>query len=66
MNLIFGLVFNHDFKEAVQLTVIATGINSAKAEKLQQVVTQLPPEVSSDDEFEIPAFIRRRGVNEGQ
>lgn len=66
VNLIFGLVFNHDFKEAVQLTVIATGINSAKAEKLQQVVTQLPPEVSSDDEFEIPAFIRRRGVNEGQ
>jgi len=65
VNLIFGLVFNHDFKEAVQLTVIATGINSAKAEKLQQVVTQLPSEVN-DDEFEIPAFIRRRGINEGQ
>lgn len=65
VNLIFGLVFNHDFKEAVQLTVIATGINSAKAEKLQQVVTQLPSEVS-DDEFEIPAFIRRRGMKEGQ
>ena len=65
MNLIFGLVFNHDFKEAVQLTVIATGINSAKAEKLQQVVTQLPTEVG-DDEFEIPAFIRRRGIKEGQ
>lgn len=65
VNLIFGLVFNHDFKEAVQLTVIATGINSAKAEKLQQVVTQLPSEVG-DDEFEIPAFIRRRGMKEGQ
>lgn len=65
VNLIFGLVFNHDFKEAVQLTVIATGINSAKAEKLQPVVTQLPSEVS-DDEFEIPAFIRRRGMQEGQ
>jgi len=65
VNLIFGLVFNHDYKEAVQLTVIATGINSAKAERLQQVVTQLPPEVE-DDEFEIPAFIRRRGIKEGQ
>ncbi len=65
VNLIFGLVFNHDYKEAVQLTVIATGIKSAKAERLQKVVTQLPSEVE-DDEFEIPAFIRRRGVEEGQ
>lgn len=65
VNLIFGLVFNHDYKEAVQLTVIATGIKSTKAERLQKVVTQLPAEVE-DDEFEIPAFIRRRGVEEGQ
>ncbi len=65
VNLIFGLVFNHDYKEAVQLTVIATGIKSAKAERLQKVITQLPSEVE-DDEFEIPAFIRRRGVEEGQ
>ena len=65
VNLIFGLVFNHDYKEAVQLTVIATGIKSAKAERLQKVVTQLPSE-GEDDEFEIPAFIRRRGVEEGQ
>ncbi|MCH7517829.1 MAG: cell division protein FtsZ [Candidatus Dadabacteria bacterium] len=65
VNLIFGLVFNHDYKEAVQLTVIATGIKSTKAERLQKVVAQLPVEVE-DDEFEIPAFIRRRGVEEGQ
>lgn len=65
VNLIFGLVFNHDYKEAVQLTVIATGIKSTKAERLQKVVTQLPAEVE-DEEFEIPAFIRRRGVEEGQ
>lgn len=65
VNLIFGLVFNHDYKEAVQLTVIATGIKSAKAERVQKVVTQLPSEVE-DDEFEIPAFIRRRGVEESQ
>ncbi|MCZ6639156.1 MAG: cell division protein FtsZ [Candidatus Dadabacteria bacterium] len=65
VNLIFGLVFNHDYKEAVHLTVIATGIKSTKAERLQKVVTQLPSEVEND-EFEIPAFIRRRGVEEGQ
>jgi len=65
VNLIFGLVFNHDYKEAVQLTVIATGIKSAKAEKLKKVVTTLPSE-AGDDEFEIPAFIRRRGIEEGQ
>jgi cell division protein FtsZ len=65
VNLIFGLVFNHDYKEAVQLTVIATGIKATKAERLQKVVTQLPSEVE-DDEFQIPAFIRRRGVEEGQ
>ena len=65
VNLIFGLVFNHDFKEAVQLTVIATGINSARAHKIQPVVTQLPSDMGND-EFEIPAFIRRRGIKEGQ
>ena len=65
VNLIFGLVFNHDFKEAVQLTVIATGINSARAQKIQPVVTQLPSDMGND-EFEIPAFIRRRGIKEGQ
>lgn len=69
VNLIFGLVFNHDIKEAVQLTVIATGIQSAKPEPIRGVVTELRTEAESemeDDEFEIPAFIRRRGIKEGQ
>jgi cell division protein FtsZ len=65
VNLIFGLVFNEAFKEAVQLTVIATGIHSARSQGMNQIVTQLPTELV-EDEFEIPAFIRRRGVKEGQ
>jgi len=65
VNLIFGLVFNESFKESVQLTVIATGIQSAGAKSFKKIVTQLPTDVG-DDEFEIPAFIRRRGIKEGQ
>jgi len=65
VNLIFGLVFNEAFKEAVQLTVIATGIHSARSQGMNQIVTQLPTELV-EDEFEIPAFIRRRGIKEGQ
>ncbi len=66
VNLIFGLVINHDFKEAVQLTVIATGIQSAKAApRFGKIVTKIPTDIG-DDEFEIPAFIRRRGIKEGQ
>jgi len=65
VNLIFGLVFNKEFKEAVQLTVIATGIQSVKAQSINKIVTKLPTDVG-DDEFEIPAFIRRRGIKEGQ
>lgn len=67
VNLIFGLVINHDFKESVQLTVIATGIQSAAkaAPRFGQIVTKIPTDIG-DDEFEIPAFIRRRGIKEGQ
>jgi cell division protein FtsZ len=66
VNLIFGLVVNQDFKEAVQLTVIATGIQSAKAaQRFGKIVTKIPTDIG-DDEFEIPAFIRRRGIKEGQ
>ncbi len=65
VNLIFGLVFDHEYREAVQITVIATGIKNARAENIKKIVTDLSAE-SPEDEFEIPAFIRRRGVSEGQ
>lgn len=65
VNLIFGLVFNEQFKESVQLTVIATGIQTIGAQNMNKIVSSVPTELA-EDEFEIPAFIRRRGIKEGQ
>ena len=65
VNLIFGLVFNEQFKESVQLTVIATGIQTVGAQNMNKIVSSVPTELT-EDEFEIPAFIRRRGIKEGQ
>ena len=65
VNLIFGLVFNDQFKESVQLTVIATGIQTVGAQNMNKIVSSVPTELA-EDEFEIPAFIRRRGIKEGQ
>lgn len=63
VNLIFGLVFDDSATESVRITVIATGIESAIETNVENIVTKLPTEEvqMSDDEFEIPAFIRRRG-----
>jgi cell division protein FtsZ len=66
VNLIFGLVFDEAMKDAVRITVIATGIQGAKKEsiaRLDKIVTKLPTDAVSD-EFEIPAFIRRRNIRE--
>ena len=71
LHLIFGLIFDETMSEAVRMTVIATGINSEKPEQQQSsnVVTKLPTAVANDsngvdDEFEIPAFIRKRNIGE--
>jgi len=61
VNLIFGLVFDEALKGAVQITVIATGIKSMQEESVSEIVTKLPRE-TLEDEFEIPAFVRRRGI----
>lgn len=61
VNLIFGLVFDENAEDSVQITVIATGIESNVEEKVDNIVTKLPSEYG-DEEFEIPAFIRRRGI----
>jgi len=56
--------------DAVRMTVIATGINTEKSEQQSDnIVTQLPTAVANDsngisDEFEIPAFIRKRNIGE--
>lgn len=61
VNLIFGLVFDENAEDSVQITVIATGIESNVEEKVDNIVTKLPSEYG-DEEFEIPAFIRKRGI----
>ena len=62
VNLIFGLVFDADSQDAVRITVIATGINSGVQEKSENIIAEIPSDIDEEDEFEIPAFIRRRGV----
>ena len=70
VNLIFGLIFDESMNDAVRMTVIATGINGDKSEQQSNnIVTQLPTAVANDsngisDEFEIPAFIRKRNIGE--
>jgi len=61
VNLIFGLVFDDNAEDSVQITVIATGIESSVEEKVDNIVTKLPSDFG-EEEFEIPAFIRRRGT----
>jgi len=62
VNLIFGLVFDTNTQDAVRITVIATGIDSGMRERVENIVTTIPSDVEEEDEFEIPAFIRRRGI----
>ncbi|GBD38188.1 MAG: cell division protein FtsZ [Deltaproteobacteria bacterium] len=69
VNLIFGLVFDDSMKDAVRITVIATGIQgSSKVESISQInriASKIDTGVVGDD-FEIPAFIRRRSIREGK
>lgn len=62
VNLIFGLVLDENLHDMVQITVIATGINSPKDGK---VIHEVPPSIAEaaqgiHEEYDIPAFIRRR------
>jgi len=62
VNLIFGLVFDSNTQDTVRITVIATGIDSGMQERVENIVTTVPSDLDEQDEFEIPAFIRRRGI----
>ncbi|MGH7885252.1 MAG: cell division protein FtsZ [Thermodesulfobacteriota bacterium] len=64
VNLIFGLVFDNNAKESVRITVIATGIQSSverDRDKIVEVLAAQDIEIGND-EFDIPAFIRKRGI----
>lgn len=60
VNLIFGLVFDEEEKDSVKITVIATGIKGKTEERNINIVTDIPPDAFEEDEFEIPAFIRKK------
>ncbi len=60
VNLIFGLVFDEEAKDSVKITVIATGIKGKTEERNINIVTDIPSDAFEEDEFEIPAFIRKK------
>jgi len=60
VNLIFGLVFDEEEKDSVKITVIATGIKGKTEERNVNIVTDIPSDAFEEDEFEIPAFIRKK------
>ena len=64
VNLIFGLLIDENLKDSVKITVIATGIQSIHVESTKNIVTKIPSDIDQEDEFEIPAFIRKRGLNQ--
>ncbi|HEX3035170.1 MAG TPA: cell division protein FtsZ, partial [Thermodesulfobacteriota bacterium] len=70
VNLIFGLVFDETMRDSVRITVIATGIQSPKVTSIERVTPKLSTATANEgigDEFDIPAFIRKRqGIKEGK
>jgi cell division protein FtsZ len=58
----WGLVFDNDLGEAMQVTVVATGIgHRLDVDKDRDVWHAPPPELPQTEDLEIPAFIRKGG-----
>jgi cell division protein FtsZ len=56
----WGLVYDNSLNDAMQVTVIATGIgHRLDVEKGRDVYHAPPPELPDTEDLEIPAFIRR-------
>ena len=56
----WGLVYDNNLGDAMQVTVIATGIgHRLEAEKGRDVWHSPPPELPASEDLEIPAFIRK-------
>ncbi len=65
VNLIFGLIFDEEVEDSVKITVIATGIKGKPEERNINIVTDLPSSISEEeDEYDIPAFIRKKEAGE--
>jgi len=62
-NIILGAVIDESFDEEVQVTVIATGFDSKPTvlkEHIKKETTDFDIEGFSDDDLDIPAFLRRQ------
>jgi len=62
-NIIFGAVINEELEDTVQITVIATGFDSASRKKLL-AQKEAPLKVETKDLFEVPTFLRRAKMTE--
>lgn len=58
-NIIFGAVIDENLKDEIRVTVIATGFDS-KTPKKENLVEELEIKPFSNDDLDIPAFLRRR------
>jgi len=58
----WGLVYDDELEEAMQVTVIATGIgHRLEMDKGRDVWTSAPPELPVTEDLDIPAFMRKGG-----
>ncbi len=58
----WGLVYDNELEEAMQVTVIATGIgHRLEMDKGRDVWTSAPPELPVTEDLDIPAFMRKGG-----
>ncbi len=73
--IVWGIVFNEDMGDEVQITVIATGIDKDQYKKVVRLRDITPEEAKDNwtvklngeeiDEYDVPAF-QRKGENEGK
>jgi cell division protein FtsZ len=62
-NIIFGAVVDPNMKEGIRITVIATGFDSVKEQKVAGAddsrIIEMPKRTYDRDDLDIPAFLRR-------
>lgn len=67
-NIIFGAVIDPNMKDGIRITVIATGFDAIKDQKVAQGedsrVVEFPRRTYDRDDLDIPAFLRRAGRNQ--
>ncbi len=67
-NIIFGAVIDPNMKDAIRITVIATGFDAIKDQKVTQSeesrVVEFPRRTYDREDLDIPAFLRRANRNQ--